>query len=169
MASYSLPHSSNYHIYIIKSHSKIWWIQILLRDKKRCSFEANIVGACTAFCPSTRKPPPSEFLPSPLSFIIRDCRAMRREAEKNVRDEIGEGQNAWQITRLVHRRNETKPRPRTANGAFVPIVAGCHFEVAGFAIQPERRGVSGRHQITPDKGTTNWYHPNALRGRYARR
>lgn len=46
---------------------------------------------------------------------------------------------------------------------FVPIVAGCHFEVARFAIQPERRGVSGRHQITPDKGTTNWYHPNERR------
>lgn len=36
-----------------------------------------------------------------------------REAEKNVRDEIGEAQNAWQITRLVHRRNETKHRSRT--------------------------------------------------------
>lgn len=96
-----------------------------------------------------------------LVFMIRDCRAMRREAEKNIRDEIGEGQNAWQITRLVHRRNETKPRPRTRT----PLCSHCtRVSLRGSQVcHSAGATVSDRHQITPDKGTTNWYHPNERR------
>lgn len=113
MTSYppTLP-SFRVTLYTIKSRPKIWWIQIFLRDRVRCSFQAMHAQLFVLRRENHRLPTSSSF-PFLQFFIIRDCRAMRRETEKNIRDEIGEGQNAWQITRLVHRRNETKPRPRT--------------------------------------------------------
>ena len=54
-------------------------------------------------------------------------------------------------------RNETKPR-RRAGRRFVPIVGPVSLQ--GNVAFGSPVAVSGRHQMTLDKGTTNWYHPN---------
>lgn len=92
-----------------------------------------------------------------------------REAEKNVRDEIGEGQNAWQITRLVHQWNETKHRPRTRT----PLCSHCtRVSLRGSEVRhsAERRcriAIRWRPIKVRQIGTTRT--TAAARGRYAQR
>lgn len=87
--------------------------------------------------------------------------------EKNERDEIGASKNAWQMAVggccPPGEWNKTQARSATR---FVSIVLRCHSKVA--RVQSSAELVSGRHQMTRDKATTNWYHPTACASRKMR-